>query len=77
VELVHVAGLERDHAVEHGVENDSSRPNVGLVSNVPFIFKHLGRDVCRCATLFKHNFILFRDKFADSKVANLNVPRTS
>lgn len=59
LQVCHVACLERDSAVKHGIEDNASRPDVGSIALVPFAFEDLGGNVRRSSALLHHDIARF------------------
>lgn len=73
LELSHIGGLEGHRTEEHGVEHNSSTPNIGLETAVALPFEYFGSDVRRRTALLMLNLVLALYKLAYSKIANLDI----
>lgn len=72
MQLLHVAGFERDSSTEHCVEDNSSAPDVCLEACVALLTKNLGGNVGGGAALLVHDVAGF-DQLAHSEVCNFDV----
>ena len=73
VQIVHGVRLERDRAVEHGVQHDPCTPDIRLEPVVALVSQDLGSDVGRGATLLGHLLFQGLDHSRDAEVGDLDV----
>jgi hypothetical protein len=73
LEFSHICSFERHGTEEHGVENDTGTPDVGLETAIAFSLEDLGRNVRWGTTLLMLLLILALHQFTDSKIANLYI----
>ena len=74
MQVCHVTCLERHRTEEHGVEYDTSAPNVAREVAIAFIFEHFWCYVGRSTALLGH-LLSRRDKVRHSKVADFDITK--
>ena len=75
MQILHIIGLEGDCAVEEGVEDDTSRPEISLETRIATVPNDLRGDVSWGAALLTHNLTL-ADLLRDSEIRDLNLSLT-
>jgi len=73
VKFNHAWSFKRHAAEQHCVENNSCRPDVGLIPSVASVLKHFWRYVSWRSTLFEHKFGFLSNELAHAEVTNFNV----
>jgi hypothetical protein len=73
LKFMHIGCFERHCTKQHGIEDNSSTPNVRLEALIPFASKHLWCYIGRGSTLLGLGLILVRNQLANSKIAYLYV----
>ena len=76
LQLSHVCSFEWHCAEEHGIEDDTSTPNIWLEAAIAFAFENFWGDVGGGTTLLMLQLILALYKFTNSKVADFDVTLT-
>ena len=71
-QIADLIGFKRHVSIKDRVETYASRPNIDREALVADFLHDLGSDVCRRATLFEEELILF-DSPADAEVTDLHV----
>lgn len=72
VQLGHIAGFKGHSAEKHGVENDSSGPDIRCEALVTLILEDFGRDVGRSPALLRHS-LTGCHQLGHSKIADLHI----
>jgi len=73
LEFYHVCRLEWNRAIEHGVQNDTSTPNVGLESFITLATENFRRDICWSTALLSLRSIRIIHKLAYTKITNFDI----
>ena len=73
LKLLHIGGLKRHSPVQHGVEDDSSGPDVTLESFIASTLEHLRGNVSWSSALFSLHGLRRLDYLGDSEVADFDV----
>ena len=76
MQVVHIASLKWYRTEEHGVEYDTSAPDITRKVAIALILEHFRRNIGRRSTLLGHLFI-WRDQLGYTKVANFYISSRS
>jgi hypothetical protein len=72
LELGHVGRFEGHCPEEHGVEDNTCAPDVGLEAFVAFTFEDFGGDVGWGAALLGLKMVFVLDQFGNSEITDFN-----
>jgi hypothetical protein len=75
IQVANLICLERNVAIQHGIETNTSRPDIHRKALVSHIFNDFWSNIGWSSTLLEEDFILF-NLSADSEIAKFDISMT-